>query len=109
MTDRSGVLKPSDDDPEFTSLDCSAVIADVWLLLDNECDPGARERLQGHLDNCPSCLAHFGIESQLKALIGRKCGGDHAPAGLRDRLRVEIRKSVTITETYYSTGGDTAP
>ncbi len=60
---------PADDDPEFSSLDCSAVIADVWLLLDNECDPDARARLKGHLDNCPSCLAHYGIESELKALI----------------------------------------
>ncbi|WP_288337708.1 mycothiol system anti-sigma-R factor [uncultured Gordonia sp.] len=95
---------PADDDPEFSSLDCSAVIADVWLLLDNECDPDARARLKGHLDNCPSCLAHYGIESELKALINRKCGGDRAPAGLRDRLRIEIRKSVIVTETRYSTG-----
>ncbi|MFT4042917.1 MAG: mycothiol system anti-sigma-R factor [Gordonia sp. (in: high G+C Gram-positive bacteria)] len=89
------------DDPEFTNLDCSAVIADVWLLLDNECDSGARSRLQEHLDNCPSCLTHYGIESQLKALINRKCGGDQAPPGLRDRLRVEIRKTVIIKETSY--------
>ncbi|MGV9857367.1 mycothiol system anti-sigma-R factor [Gordonia sp. NPDC003425] len=95
--------QPPADDPEFTSLDCSAVIADVWLLLDNECDSGARARLQDHLDNCPSCLAHYGIERQLKALINRKCGGDQAPAGLRDRLRVEIRKTVIVQETTYTT------
>ncbi|MGC4933694.1 mycothiol system anti-sigma-R factor [Gordonia sp. DT30] len=95
---------PTDDDPEFSSLDCSAVIADVWLLLDHECDPDARARLQGHLDNCPSCLAHYGIERDLKALINRKCGGEHAPAGLRDRLRVEIRKTVIVQETRYTSG-----
>ncbi|ATD71827.1 MULTISPECIES: mycothiol system anti-sigma-R factor [Gordonia] len=88
----------SDIDPELTQLDCSAVIADVWLLLDNECDENARRRLQGHLDTCPSCLAHYGIELQLKALVNRKCGGDQAPQGLRDRLRVEIRKTVIIQE-----------
>ncbi|MDL9936772.1 mycothiol system anti-sigma-R factor [Gordonia sp. ABSL1-1] len=85
-------------DPEFTQLDCSAVIADVWLLLDNECDPDARERLRAHLDGCPACLAHYGIEAQLKTLINRKCGGEQAPAGLRDRLRVEIRKTVIVRE-----------
>ena len=95
---------PPADDPEFTSLDCSAVIADVWLVLDNECDAAARARLQQHLDECPSCLAHYGIESQLKALINRKCGGDRAPDSLRDRLRVEIRKTVVVRETRYSTG-----
>ncbi|GAC66631.1 mycothiol system anti-sigma-R factor [Gordonia soli] len=88
-------------DPEFNRLDCSAVIADVWLLLDNECDPGARSRLQAHLDGCPSCLAHYGIEQQLKALVNRKCGGDQAPEGLRERLRVEIRKTVIVSETTY--------
>lgn len=93
-----------DDDPELTNLDCSAVIADVWLLLDNECDPEARARLKGHLDACPSCLAHYGIESELKALINRKCGGDQAPAGLRERLRVEIRRTVVVRETRYRAG-----
>ncbi|MFT4128301.1 MAG: mycothiol system anti-sigma-R factor [Gordonia sp. (in: high G+C Gram-positive bacteria)] len=101
MSDRSGTV-PDDEDPEFTRLDCSAVIADVWLLLDNECHPDARARLQQHLDICPSCLAHYGIERQLKALINRKCGGEQAPAGLRERLTIEIRKSVVVHESRYS-------
>ncbi len=83
-------------DPTFTQIDCSTVIADVWLLLDNECDPGARSRLQGHLERCPSCLERYGIEKDLKALISRKCGGDHAPQGLRERLTVEIRKTTVV-------------
>ncbi|MDR2280196.1 MAG: mycothiol system anti-sigma-R factor, partial [Gordonia sp. (in: high G+C Gram-positive bacteria)] len=81
----------SDRDEQFENLDCSAVVADIWLLLDNECDAGARERLQGHLDGCPSCFEHFGVQRQLKALVNRKCGGDSAPEGLRERLRMEIR------------------
>ncbi|WP_341257027.1 mycothiol system anti-sigma-R factor [Gordonia malaquae] len=89
----------SDSDEQFENLDCSAVVADIWLLLDNECDAGARERLQGHLDGCPSCFEHFGVQRQLKALVSRKCGGDSAPEGLRERLRMEIRTSVTIRQT----------
>ncbi len=85
--------------PEFESLDCTTVLADVWLLLDNECDPGARTRLQEHLDRCPACLAQYGIEQQIKALIGRKCGGDRAPQGLAERLRVQIRQSTTLTQS----------
>ncbi|MFW0789071.1 mycothiol system anti-sigma-R factor [Gordonia sp. CPCC 205333] len=95
----------ADADPTFTQIDCSTVIADVWLLLDNECDPGARSRLQGHLDRCPSCLEQYGIEKDLKALISRKCGGDHAPEGLRDRLTLEIRKTVIVAEQRFSDGG----
>ncbi|MGV9711785.1 mycothiol system anti-sigma-R factor [Gordonia sp. NPDC003424] len=98
-------MNAGDADPEFSRLDCSAVIADVWLLLDNECDSGARSRLQSHLDDCPSCFAHFGIEQQLKALINRKCGGEQAPEGLRERLRVEIRKTVIVRESH---GGPSA-
>lgn len=79
------------------NLDCSAVIADVWLFLDNECDEATRARLQRHMTGCTACLSTYGIEEQLKVLLGRKCGGEHAPEGLRQRLSVEIRRSVTIT------------
>ena len=82
----------ADGDPEL-ELDCSAVMADIWLLLDSECDRGARERLRAHLDECAACLSHYGIEQQFKAMIGRKCGGDRAPEGLRERLSIQIRTS----------------
>ncbi|MFT3900741.1 MAG: mycothiol system anti-sigma-R factor [Gordonia sp. (in: high G+C Gram-positive bacteria)] len=88
----------SESDPQFEALDCTNVLADVWLLLDNECDAGARARLQQHLDDCPACLEHYGIEKQVKELIGRKCGGERAPQGLADRVRVQIRQSTTVTE-----------
>ncbi|MFJ6097848.1 mycothiol system anti-sigma-R factor [Williamsia muralis] len=84
---------------ENDRLDCSAVIADVWLLLDNECDQNARARLQTHIDSCAPCLEHYGIEKQLKSLVSRKCGGDQAPEGLRERLTLEIRKTVIVRET----------
>ncbi|MFT3717077.1 MAG: mycothiol system anti-sigma-R factor [Gordonia sp. (in: high G+C Gram-positive bacteria)] len=88
-----------DGDGVYDAPDCSAVLADLWLLLDNECDQEARARLQEHIKACPSCLEHYDVQQQLKALIGRKCGGEKAPAGLADRLRVEIRRSVTIRQT----------
>ena len=75
-------------------LDCSAVIADVWLVLDNECDPASRERLQHHLDTCGSCLEAYGIEEKIKQLLNRKCGGEVAPDSLRQRLSIEIRLSL---------------
>jgi mycothiol system anti-sigma-R factor len=77
-------------DPHET--DCSEVLAEVWLFLDNECDQKRRELLQRHLDECGPCLEEFGIEEHLKALLARKCGGDHAPDGLKQRLRESIHK-----------------
>ncbi|WP_019855347.1 mycothiol system anti-sigma-R factor [Actinopolyspora mortivallis] len=73
---------------------CADVLAEVWLFLDNECDQERRAVLRRHLDECGSCLEHYGIEEHLKELLHRKCGGEHAPAELRDRLRSSIRQSV---------------
>lgn len=91
---------------EFDQLDCSAVIADVWLLLDSECDEHSRARIQHHLDTCGACFEAYGIEEKVKSLIGRKCGGEHAPAGLRERLAVEIRRTVIIAEVETVTDRD---
>lgn len=73
---------------------CADVLAEVWLFLDNECDHERREMLQQHLDDCGSCLEHYGIEEHLKELLHRKCGGEHAPTELRERLRASIRDTV---------------
>ncbi|MGB3301833.1 mycothiol system anti-sigma-R factor [Gordonia sp. (in: high G+C Gram-positive bacteria)] len=92
---------PNDGPSEFANLDCSAVLADIWLLLDNECDSGARARLEGHVNGCPSCLEQYGIEQQIKALVSRKCGGEHAPDSLRERLRIKLRTVTIQTTTTY--------
>ena len=73
---------------------CGEVLADVWMFLDNECDGERRRVLQRHLDECGPCLEEFGLEEHLKALLARKCGGDAAPDGLRQRLRQSIRAIV---------------
>lgn len=73
---------------------CGDVLAEVWLFLDHECDAERRERLQRHLDECSPCLEEYGIDEQLKALLHRKCGGEHAPDALKKRLRDSIRKTV---------------
>ena len=73
---------------------CEDVLAEVWLFLDNECDPERRATLRRHLDECGSCLEHYGIEEHIKALLHRKCSGEHAPAELKERLRTSIREAV---------------
>ncbi len=73
---------------------CEDVLSEVWLFLDNECDGERRAAVQRHLDDCGSCLEHYGIEEHIKALLHRKCQGDHAPSELRERLRSSIRDAV---------------
>ncbi len=84
---------------DMDDLDCSAVLADVWLLLDNECDAAVKDRLRAHIDRCSPCIEAYGLEEKLKSLLNRKCGGDRAPDSLRQRLTMEIRTSYTVVET----------
>ncbi|CAJ1584769.1 mycothiol system anti-sigma-R factor [[Mycobacterium] wendilense] len=84
------------DDPEHPA--CAAVIAEVWTLLDGECTADSKERLQQHLDECPACLRHYGVEERIKRLIATRCSGEKAPEGLRQRLRLEISRT-TIRRT----------
>jgi mycothiol system anti-sigma-R factor len=76
--------------------DCSEVLAEVWLFLDHECDEARRRLLAQHLDECQPCLSEYGLDEKLKRLLAAKCGGEHAPAELKDRLRQQIR--VTVLE-----------
>lgn len=93
-------------DPHDT--DCSEVLEQVWLFLDNECDAERRAILARHLDECAPCLAEYGIDEKLKKLLSKKCGGDVAPDSLRNRLRQQIRVAVLeqaeVTIEQTSTG-----
>ena len=40
----------------------------------------------------------YGIEEQFKALIATKCSGEKAPESLRERLRLEIRRTTIIRD-----------
>jgi mycothiol system anti-sigma-R factor len=78
-------------------VDCSKVLAEVWLLLDGECSGQERQQLEQHLDECGPCLEQFGLEEHLKELLARKCGGEHAPDALKAKLRASIRQ-VVVTD-----------
>jgi mycothiol system anti-sigma-R factor len=74
--------------------DCSEVLNEVWLFLDDECDQGRKELLRQHLDECGPCLQEYGLDEHLKALLAKKCGGEHASAEFKERLRASIRRTV---------------
>jgi anti-sigma factor (TIGR02949 family) len=87
---------PDGADDAGVKADCAEVIAEVWRLLDGECTAETRQKLRQHLEECPGCLGRYGIEERIKALIATKCRGDKAPEGLRERLRLEIRRTTII-------------
>jgi mycothiol system anti-sigma-R factor len=93
--DRAGWQAPLGPvDPDHP--ECAAVIAEVWTLLDSECTAETKERLRQHLEECPACLRHYGIEERIKKLIATKCSGEKAPSHLRERLRLEISRTTII-------------
>ena len=73
---------------------CEEALADIYLLLDRECSAERDAALRQHIEDCPPCLEEYGIDEHLKQLLARKCGGDHAPAELKSRLRASIRQTV---------------
>ncbi len=76
--------------------ECAEVLAEVWSLLDGECDAETKSKLQQHLDDCPPCFQFYGLEERMKLLVSNKCQGERAPEGLRERLRVEISRTTII-------------
>jgi mycothiol system anti-sigma-R factor len=77
---------------------CSEVLEDVYLYLDQECDRVSTAKIRQHLDECSPCLAEYGIEQEVKALVGRCCGQETAPDGLKQRLRATLQQ-VVISES----------
>ena len=76
-------------------IDCDEVLRDVYLYLDDETNDDLRARVRQHLADCPPCLAHYGLEQDVRSLVARCCGGDRAPASLHERIRVRITE-VTV-------------
>jgi mycothiol system anti-sigma-R factor len=72
---------------------CDDVLTHVFEFLDHETDDARRAVIAEHLEDCSSCLREFGIEQAFKALVRRRCGGDAPPAGLRDRIKVQLTRT----------------
>ena len=73
---------------------CSEVLEAVYVYLDAECDEDRRRKIVVHLDECDRCMREYGIEREVKVLVGRSCGNDVAPEYLRERLRAKLRHVV---------------
>ncbi|MTD12991.1 mycothiol system anti-sigma-R factor [Nakamurella sp. YIM 132087] len=83
--------------------DCSDVLNDVWMFLDDEMDVARRSAVQHHLDDCSPCLEEAGLTQKLKSLLHNKCGGDRAPEELRSRL---VTKLSALQVTADARGAD---
>jgi mycothiol system anti-sigma-R factor len=79
--------------------DCSEVIHQIFVFIDNELDQATCGEIQQHLDECGPCLAKYNLERTVKALVARSCT-EQAPAELRQKVLSRIREvHVTLSET----------
>jgi mycothiol system anti-sigma-R factor len=72
--------------------DCSSVLDRVYEYIDHEMAEDDCATVQQHLDECAPCLAEFGLEQAVKALVHRSCGCDTAPEQLRLKVLSKIRQ-----------------
>ncbi|HEV2358506.1 MAG TPA: mycothiol system anti-sigma-R factor [bacterium] len=67
-------------------MNCQECLDQMWQYLDGELDLVASDDLRQHLTQCRECFSHAEFERRLKEMVRRACGGEQAPARLRDRL-----------------------
>jgi mycothiol system anti-sigma-R factor len=83
--------------------DCAEVLGQVYVYLDGEIDSASMAEIRHHLDECSPCLRQYGLEQEVKALIARACGCEHAPDAMRDRLLARLREvRVEISRVEYT-------
>ncbi|GAA1157094.1 anti-sigma factor (TIGR02949 family) [Kitasatospora gansuensis] len=75
-------------DPHDT--DCGEVLDHLYELLDNEMAEGDCAKLKVHFEECSPCLAEYGLEQAIKALVKRSCSSEHSPADLRGKVLARI-------------------
>ncbi|HEY3870369.1 MAG TPA: mycothiol system anti-sigma-R factor [Actinocrinis sp.] len=71
--------------------DCSLVLDRLYEYIDREMADDDCSTIREHLDECSPCLAEYGLEQAVKALVQRSCGCDTAPEQLRSKILQKIR------------------
>ena len=87
--------------PHATS--CQDVLARLDAFLDHEHDALAgfsAHDIQHHLEECPPCLRHFGMQQMVRALVQRSCGchGGGCDCGCTPSMELRMRIMSHITQ-----------
>ncbi len=71
---------------------CTEVLDRVYGYLDGELDDMDCAKIRQHLDECGPCLREYGLEEVVKRVVQKHCGCDPAPAELRAKILIRIRR-----------------
>jgi mycothiol system anti-sigma-R factor len=83
----------STEHPHKQKGDCSSVLDRLYEYIDDEMADDDCASIQQHLDDCAPCLAEYGLEQTVKALVHRTCGCETAPEQLRLKILTKIRQA----------------
>jgi mycothiol system anti-sigma-R factor len=75
----------------MTDKDCSEVIHQMLVFIDNELDQASCGEIEHHLEECGPCLKEYNLERTVKALVARSCS-EQAPEQLREKVLLRIRE-----------------
>jgi mycothiol system anti-sigma-R factor len=82
----------------MTDKDCSEVIHQIFVFIDNELDQATSGEIQQHLDECGPCLREYNLVRTVKSLVARSCK-EAAPEELREKVLMRIREVHVTFET----------
>jgi mycothiol system anti-sigma-R factor len=71
--------------------DCASVLDHVYEYIDHEMADDDLATVKQHLEDCTPCLAEYGLEQAVKALVHRSCC-ETAPEELRAKVLHKIRQ-----------------
>jgi mycothiol system anti-sigma-R factor len=83
----------SSEHPHEKKGDCTSILDRLYEYIDEEMPDDDCATIQKHLDDCAPCLAEYGLEQAVKALVHRSCGCDTAPEQLRLKILSKIRQA----------------
>lgn len=77
-------------EPEGANASCVAVRNLVFEFLDMELEPEQVAGVETHLAACSPCAGFYAFERTFLGVLRRRVSIEHAPAELRERLRVAL-------------------
>jgi mycothiol system anti-sigma-R factor len=68
------------------------VLRQIELYLDGELVGVERVEIERHLGECSPCSGHSDFQARLKEMLRAKCGCDHVPPELIERVRAMVAR-----------------
>jgi len=78
----------------YPETDCRTVLNRLYLYLDGEMAGEECTVIQLHLEECISCMHHYGFERDFKELVHRKCAEGRVPETIAERIKENIRRAL---------------